>query len=162
VLQVNPPFFYGPFTPHFPVPAPDFSAISTDLLFYKFLFPEGTFPSMTHCIDVRDIAQAHVRALDSRPTAQVGRKRLVISSPWGWPFSKTISFIAEKRPALKERLTTTTPPVLPSDAMPMDFGRVEEVLGMGVSDFHTMEQVSKICALYHCHVQAADVAPRQR
>lgn len=97
---------------------------------------------MTHYIDVRDVAQAHVRALNSRPTAQVGRKRIVISSPSGWPFSQTIAFIAEQRPELKGRLTTTTPPVLPSDVMPIDFGRVEQVLGMKVSDFHTTEQVS--------------------
>jgi hypothetical protein len=30
---------------------------------------------------VRDVAKAHILALNSRPTAQVGRKRIVFSSP---------------------------------------------------------------------------------
>ncbi|KAJ7616178.1 hypothetical protein DFH06DRAFT_1239342 [Mycena polygramma] len=141
VTGLNPPYFYGPFTPYFPLPTPDFSAMSTDTVFYKSIFT-GTFPSMTHHIDVRDVAQAHVRALNSRPTAEVGRKRVVISSPTGWSFKSTIEYIAEKRPALKERLTTVTPPTMASDAMPMDFARVEKVLGMTVSDFHTVEETT--------------------
>jgi hypothetical protein len=55
-----------------------------------------------------------------------------------------VDFIAEKRPILKGRMITATPPVQMSDVMPMDFGRVEEVLGMKVSDFHTTEQVSSM------------------
>jgi hypothetical protein len=38
---VNPTFFYGPFTTHFPLPAPDFGAISTNLLVYNLFFKEG-------------------------------------------------------------------------------------------------------------------------
>ncbi|KAJ7887784.1 hypothetical protein B0H14DRAFT_3856161 [Mycena olivaceomarginata] len=142
VTTLNPPFLYGPFTPHFALPTPDLGAISTNLYMYRYLFPDGSFPSMTHYIDVRDVAQAHIRALNSPPTAQVGRKRIVISSPSGWPFSKTVDFIAEQRPILKGRMITATPPVQMSDVMPMDFGRVEEVLGMKVSDFHTTEQTT--------------------
>jgi nucleoside-diphosphate-sugar epimerase len=138
---VNPPFFYGPFTAHFPLPTPDFGALSTDVLFYNLLFPDGVFPGKTRYIDVRDVAQAHVRALNSRPTAEVGRKRIILSSPFGWPFQQTVDFLAEQRPALKGRLITATPQVQPFDVLPMDFGRVEEVLGMKVSDFHTVEQV---------------------
>jgi hypothetical protein len=138
---VNPPFFYGPFTAHFPLPTPDFGALSTDVLFYNLLFPDGVFPGKTRYIDVRDVAQAHVRALNTRPTAEVGRKRIILSSPFGWPFQQTVDFLAEQRPALKGRLITATPQVQPFDVLPMDFGRVEEVLGMKVSDFHTTEQV---------------------
>ncbi|KAF8190630.1 hypothetical protein K438DRAFT_1763088 [Mycena galopus ATCC 62051] len=143
ITTLNPPFLYGPFTRHFPLPVPDFSAISTNHLIYSYLFPEGaTFPVVPYYIDVRDIAQAHIRALDSPPTAQVGRKRIIISAPSGWAFRKTLDFIPEQRPALKERMTTATPPDSPSGAMPMDFARVEEVLGMTVSDFHTIEQTT--------------------
>ncbi|KAF8190637.1 NAD-P-binding protein [Mycena galopus ATCC 62051] len=142
VTTLNPPFLYGPFTPHFSLPAPDFSAISTTLLMYNYLFPEGGFPSMTHYIDVRDAAQAHICGLNSPPTAQVGRKRMIISAPSGWPFRKTLDFIAEQRPALKGRMTTATPPDSPSGAMPMDFARVKEVLGMKISDFRTIEQTT--------------------
>ncbi|KAJ7457489.1 hypothetical protein FB451DRAFT_1098187 [Mycena latifolia] len=141
VTTLNPPFFYGPFTPHFSIPTPDFSAISTDLIVYNYLFPDGAFPSAPAYIDVRDVAQAHVRALNSPRTAEVGRKRLVIASPYGWPFKQTIDFIAEQRPALKSRLITTTPSDQPAfNVLPMDFGRVEQVIGMTINDFHAMEE----------------------
>ncbi|KAJ7932971.1 hypothetical protein B0H13DRAFT_2512902 [Mycena leptocephala] len=142
VTTLNPPIFYGPFTPHFPLPVPDFRAISTDRVFYNYLFPDGVFPFRTYYIDVRDVAQAHVRALHSRPTAQVGRKRIIISSPFGWSFQKTRDFIAEQRPALRERLITATPLEPPYNVMPINFERVEEVIGMKVSDFHTTEQTT--------------------
>ncbi|KAJ7092099.1 hypothetical protein C8R43DRAFT_1141945 [Mycena crocata] len=141
VTTLNPPFFYGPFTSHFPIPAPNFSALSTDVLIYNLLFPEGGFASKTHYIDVRDVAQGLIRALDSPPTAEVGRKRIIFGSPYGWPFQKTVDFIAAQRPAVKERLITETPEVQHYDAIPLDFGRLEKVLGMKVLDFHTIEQV---------------------
>ncbi|KAJ6535062.1 hypothetical protein B0H19DRAFT_1184838 [Mycena capillaripes] len=142
VTTLNPPFFYGPFTPHFPLPTPDFSAISTDLLIYNLLFRDGVFPPKTRYIDVRDVAQAHIRALNSPPTAEVGRKRIIFSSPHGWSFQKTLDFIKEQRPVLKERLITATPQAQPFDVLPMDFGRVEKVLGMKVSDFRTVEETT--------------------
>ncbi len=143
LYPVNPTFFFGPFTKHFPIHAGDFGTISTDLMVYNFLFRDGSFPFATFYIDVRDVAQAHVRALNSRPTAEVGRKRIIFSSPYGWPFQKMLDFIAEQRPALKDRLITATPQVHPFDVLPVDFARVENVLGMTVSDFHTVEEVSK-------------------
>ncbi|KAJ7127956.1 hypothetical protein C8R44DRAFT_979451 [Mycena epipterygia] len=142
VTTLNPPFFYGPFTPHFSIPAPDFNALSSNLIFYNYLFSDGVFPLSTRYIDVRDVAKAHVRALASPPTAAVGRKRIVLSSPYGWPFQKTVDFIAAERPALKDRLITAKPEVLPSDVLPVDFGRVEQVLGMKISDLHTAEQTT--------------------
>ncbi|KAJ6583486.1 hypothetical protein DFH09DRAFT_1360124 [Mycena vulgaris] len=142
ITTLNPPFFYGPVSLHFPIPVPDFNALSTNVLVYNLLFPDGAFATSTHYIDVRDVAQAHVRALTSRPTAEVGRKRVLFASPYGWPFQKTLDFIAAQRPALKGRLITATPAVQHFDALPIDFGRVEEVLGMKVSDFHTIEQTT--------------------
>ncbi|KAJ7187376.1 hypothetical protein C8R46DRAFT_1059584 [Mycena filopes] len=142
VTTLNPPFLYGPFAPNFPLPHPDGAAISTNKLIYNFLFKDGPFPGMTHYVDVRDAALAHVLALDSPPTAEVGRKRIIFSAPTGWPFQQTLNFIARERPALKERLTTVTPPVLPSDAMPISFERIEEVLGMKKADFHTTEETT--------------------
>ncbi|KAJ7887785.1 hypothetical protein B0H14DRAFT_3430394 [Mycena olivaceomarginata] len=142
VTTLNPPFFYGPFTEHLSIPTPDFGAISTDLLVYNLLFRDGVFPPRTRYIDVRDVAQAHVRALNSRPTSEVGRKRIIFSSPYGWSVQKTVDFIAEQRPALKDRLITAVPQAQEFDILPMDFGRVEEVLGLKVSDFHTVEETT--------------------
>ncbi|KAF7346828.1 Epimerase domain-containing protein [Mycena sanguinolenta] len=138
--QVNPTFFYGPFTAHFHVTPQDFGALSTDVMIYNLLFKDGVFPYFTRYIDVRDVAQAHVRALNSRPTAEVGRKRIVFSAPYGWSFQQILDLIAEKRPALKGRLIVGTPQEEPFHILPMDFRRVEEVLGMKKSDFYSIEE----------------------
>ncbi|KAJ7056271.1 hypothetical protein C8F01DRAFT_1155458 [Mycena amicta] len=146
VATLNPPFFYGPFTAQFTtgIPStPNFGVLSTNLLIYNLLFPDGTFPSNgTQYIDVRDAAAAHIRALDAPPTAQVGRKRIVLSSPTGWPLQKVLEYIAEKRPALTERLLNPSrfpeQPVV--DALALDFTRVEAVLGMKATDFRTTEE----------------------
>ncbi|KAJ7822628.1 hypothetical protein B0H14DRAFT_2828230 [Mycena olivaceomarginata] len=141
VTTLNPTFFYGPFTQNFPLPAPDFGAISTNLLIYNLLFADGAFPFNTWYIDVRDVARAHIRALSSPPTAEVGRKRIVFSSPHGWPHQKTLDLIAEQRPALKARLITASPTAQEGtpDVLPMDFKRVEELLGMKDEGFHSIE-----------------------
>ncbi|KAF8212742.1 hypothetical protein K438DRAFT_1566280, partial [Mycena galopus ATCC 62051] len=141
VTTLNPTFFYGPFTAHFSLPAPEFGALSSNLLIYNLLFKDGVFPYNTRYIDVRDVAQAHVRALGSPATAKVGHKRIVFSSPHKAPFQRTLDLIAEQRPSLKERLIVGTPPLHPYDVLPLDFGRVEEVLGMTKSDFYPLEEV---------------------
>ncbi|KAJ7183861.1 hypothetical protein C8R46DRAFT_1173029 [Mycena filopes] len=137
---VNPTYLFGPFTPHVSIPKPSFPALSTNVLIYNYLFPSGVFPPQSLHVDVRDVAAAHVAALRAPPTASVGRKRLLISSPHGQPFADTVAFIATQRPALKERLITIAPAAQPIDKLPLDFARLESVLGMKVSDFHTLEE----------------------
>ncbi|KAJ6498281.1 hypothetical protein DFH09DRAFT_1336733 [Mycena vulgaris] len=61
VTTLNPLFFYGLFPPHLTISAPDFGALSSDLMFYKYLFKDDVFPSLTLYIDVHDFAQALVR-----------------------------------------------------------------------------------------------------
>ncbi|KAJ7127912.1 hypothetical protein C8R44DRAFT_873684 [Mycena epipterygia] len=107
-----------------PIPPPDFNALSTNVIFYNYLFPDGPRPR---------IALA--------PTAEVGRKRIIVGSPYGWPFQKIVDFIAAERPTLKGRLITATPEVKPLDVLPLDFGRIEQVLGMKITDFHATEQM---------------------
>ncbi|KAJ7090967.1 hypothetical protein C8R43DRAFT_1142054 [Mycena crocata] len=140
VTTLNPTFFFGPFTPHYPVP--DLNALATNVSFYNLLFCDGIFPATTYYIDVRDIAKVHILALKGLPTAEVGRKRLLLSSPHGWSHYKTVEFIKTQRPALQERLITTTPVDLPCNVLRMDLGRLEKVLGMRITDFHTIEETT--------------------
>ncbi|KAJ7169210.1 hypothetical protein C8R43DRAFT_916707 [Mycena crocata] len=138
VTTLLPPFVFGPFVPGFPTP--DYNALSSLIVFDQYLWPEGAFPYAVFHIDIRDIAQAHVRALTAPSTAEVGRKRLLISSPTGMKFQQTLDFIAEQRPALKERLAKASPPPEDVAVMPMDYSRLETVLGMKASDFRTVEK----------------------
>ncbi|KAJ7053064.1 hypothetical protein C8F01DRAFT_1261240 [Mycena amicta] len=143
VTTINPSFLIGPFTKYFPVPpTPAMRDLnfSTNFMFYNLLFKDGDFPGMaTIYTDVRDAANLHIAALTAPPTAQVGRKRLIVSSPTGWPPSKLVEYIAEQRPALKDRLMTANVPT-ESDVLPLDWNRVNEVLRLKPGDFKTTEE----------------------
>ncbi|KAG6852694.1 hypothetical protein C0991_009840 [Blastosporella zonata] len=140
ITTLNPPYLYGPLAETFTVPTGNYSALSTALYIYRFLTPDGEFMSSAGHADVRDIAHAHVLALTSPPTSAVGRKRILIASPHHFHPKATIELIAESRPELKARLTKKTPPEYAYDRIPVDFKRIEEVLGMSKDDFHTVEE----------------------
>ncbi|KAG9220595.1 hypothetical protein CCMSSC00406_0003694 [Pleurotus cornucopiae] len=139
ITTLNPPFFYGPFAPTQKFPTFDASALSTAGMLYRLLSPDGPYPPNADHIDVRDVAKAHVLALKSPPTSVVGRKRIIVASPHGLNFATLTDLIAEKRPALKDRLTKAAPPKMDRDRVPLDFDRVEQVLGLRKSDFHSLE-----------------------
>ncbi|KIK09779.1 hypothetical protein K443DRAFT_389 [Laccaria amethystina LaAM-08-1] len=135
---VNPPFLYGPFTTNFATP--DFDAFSTNLSIYNLIKTEGKYPPRPGYADVRDVARAHVTALDSPPTSEVGRKRVIFASPYDFNFKNAIELLSEKRPQLKGRLITQVPPELPAYRYPVDFERIERVTGLKKGDFHTFEK----------------------
>jgi nucleoside-diphosphate-sugar epimerase len=133
---VSPPFLYGAFAPSFFASAPSYSAVSTNAIIYRLLSPTGVFPRIPGHADIRDAARAHVLALTAPPTSSVGRKRILIANPYGSDFKGSIALIAAKRPELKDRLVDVDKaPSYPFTKLPIDFGRVEEVLGMKKDDF---------------------------
>jgi len=139
ITTLNPPYLYGPFAEGFTVSSGDYYALSTDLYIYKFLTPEGTFPTYPLYIDVRDAAKAHLLALSSPPTSKVGRKRVIMSSVHEVDFAEIIELIKTKRPELKDRITKTAPPQFPFKRLPFNVKRLEEVTGMKESDFTPLE-----------------------
>ncbi|KAG6811439.1 hypothetical protein H0H92_007354 [Tricholoma furcatifolium] len=140
ITTLNPPYLYGPLAETFTVPVGSYTALSTDLYIYRFLSPDGGFMPSAGQADVRDIAHAHVLALTSPPTSAVGRKRILIASPHGFHPKAVLEMLAESRPELQSRLTKNTSPEYPFDRTPIDFGRVEEVLGMSKDDFKGVEE----------------------
>lgn len=136
---VNPPFLYGPFADDFDLPTPDYYALSGNIYIYRLLDSSGVFPPYPGHADVRDAANAHVLALASPPNSAVGRKRILFASPHGFSYAAVIELIARERPALKERLIKMLPPELLIDRTPVDFGRIQQVLGLSKSDFKTVE-----------------------
>ncbi|KAJ7101330.1 hypothetical protein B0H15DRAFT_927160 [Mycena belliarum] len=140
VTTIIPSMCYGPFTTRYPIPTADYTLLASNTVYLGFLFPDGSFPTYLPHVDVRDVARAHIGALSSPPTAEVGRKRMILSSPHGWQAEQLVAYIAEQRPELKSRLITAPAPgPSPLIALPMDFGRVEKVLGMKATDFHSIE-----------------------
>ena len=141
-MTVNPPFLYGPFTTKFPIPAtPDYDALSTNLTIYNLITSKGKFPPRPGHADIRDVALAHVTALDSPPTLEVGRKRVIFATPYDFNFKNAVELLREKRPQLKDRLISQVPPELPAYRYPVDFERIERVTGLKKGDFHTFEEV---------------------
>ncbi|KAF8064906.1 hypothetical protein FPV67DRAFT_1653782 [Lyophyllum atratum] len=125
-------------------------AMSTSLHTYRlllFLHPSGRFPASAGQVDVRDIAKARVPALtfprssSSSPSSSTSqRKRILVASAHPFDLLAILKLLAEKRPKLKDRLTKKEPPAYPPDRMPIDFWRVEEVLGLKKEGFRTVEE----------------------
>jgi len=109
--------------------------------FYGLIFPDGRFPPHSLYTDVRDLAKAHVNALDAPPTSAIGRKRVLFSSPHELDYKDALKMIGEKRPQLRDRLNKGEPAPSPLKRTPCDFKRIEEVTGFKTENFHTVEQV---------------------
>jgi len=159
---VEPPFVLGPIATQFFVTTSSSCHGTTNMHLYQFLSPPGTgtYPPYAMYIDLRDVANLHIRALSSPPTSKVGRKRLVVGSPHEWDYHKTLELIKNKVPTLKERLinvrTDNEPPTMEMKRIPCDFQRIEEVLGMKTEDFRSFEEVQcsfckfiiRVCLIY--------------
>ncbi|RDB17383.1 hypothetical protein Hypma_001851 [Hypsizygus marmoreus] len=98
--SVNPPYLYGPFTPGFTLPTPNYYTLFINLYIYRFLTRAGKFPFPGHA-DVRHAAKAHVLALTSPLSSAVGRKHILFASPHGFDFEAIVDLVAEKRPELR-------------------------------------------------------------
>jgi len=112
-------------------------------VFWNLIDLEGYFFRAPAYVDVRDLAKAHVRAISQAPpTSEVGRKRLIVPSPHGVDYGRSVDLLRDKRPHLRERLIKRRPPIFDYDRLSIDFDRVEKVLGMRKEDFFTWEEVS--------------------
>lgn len=136
---VNAPYFFGPFAPGFSVPTPNFPALSTSKYIYALLNPKGSFPPVGF-VDVRDIARAHVAALTSPSTSVLGRKRLLIASPYDFSYKESIEYIAEQRPELKARLISDTSKAPKHANARWDLSRLEQVTGIKPESFKTWHE----------------------
>ena len=106
------------------------------------LTPGGKLPPIPWYVDVRDIARAHVLAALLPPTSPfLGRKRVLFASPHGLDFKEVLRLIAEKRPGLSDRLAHSGDvPPFPMDRMPVDFDRVEEIVGFNKHEFTGVDE----------------------
>jgi nucleoside-diphosphate-sugar epimerase len=140
---VCPPFVFGPYAPEFYPVSPQNH--SSNNFIYGLVHPEEKISWSSAYVDVRDLAKAHVNALKSPPTADVGRKRVIIGYPYPLDGKHALEILAEKRPQWKSRLNQRQPP----DGTPApskfgcDFARIEEVLGIKETEFLTSEQVCR-------------------
>jgi hypothetical protein len=172
IFPVNPPLVAGPYCHEFyadldPKANPNSNPNSqppSNKLILGFIFPNGTFTPHQNYVDVRDVAKAHVNAVginfkssSNSKSGAVERKRIIFSSPHEMDHGAVLKMIARKRPELTSenvgnseggRLNNGVPPGVKNPGMlkrlPCDFRRIEEVVGMKVEDFHTLEEVRKL------------------
>lgn len=138
---VNPTFVYGPFAPGTKIQKGDIKALSTAAFFYQAVLPSGgpantidrvpqAPPPLT--VDVRDVARAHILALRAPPSAQVGRKRLIVSGP-SMSWLDAVLHLRGALPELKARLPAVAEGAeekAPLKTMRVDVSRAAGVLGL--------------------------------
>ncbi|KAJ3865715.1 hypothetical protein EV359DRAFT_80232 [Lentinula novae-zelandiae] len=135
VTIICPTFVVGPVAPGFEhlVPTVNFRAFSSTFYLYSLLNgPNPRFPMADSFIDIRDVARAHILALNSQPSSVVGRKRFALKNPDQSNFRQAIELIAAERPHLKDRLSPllSAPKWPESKAEPIDYARMERDLGL--------------------------------
>ncbi|KAK1222035.1 hypothetical protein PQX77_015134 [Marasmius sp. AFHP31] len=139
VATIHPPCVLGPWATGFHLSRPSFPAMTP--VFWNFIDPEGYFFFEPEYIDVRDLAKAHVWAMtQARLTSEVGRKRLIVASPHGVDYGRSVELLREERPQLRGRLIKRKPPVFEHDRLSIEFDWVEKVLRMRKEDFYTWEE----------------------
>ncbi|TCD70324.1 hypothetical protein EIP91_003953 [Steccherinum ochraceum] len=132
VTTVNPPFFYGPFAPGYRAPylGDPFSSnnLSTLAILWNLIHPKGPIAS-PYFVDVRDVARALVASLNSPSTAQVGRKRILMTSEWVQP-SEIAALVKQHRPELASRVCEAMQEPITGLTNITDNKRLKEVLGL--------------------------------
>ena len=80
-------------------------------------------------VDVRDVARAHVLALELPPSSESPNRFILSTNTFTW--KEAIELVAEKRPELKECLPVITEEELPvGPYSTLDTSKTESVLGM--------------------------------
>jgi nucleoside-diphosphate-sugar epimerase len=109
---VGPTFVYGPFVPNFhhmiPEPEPTHTSFSTNFRIYAFLNPRATewIPGPAF-VDVRDVAKAHILALTSKSSSELGpdgakKKRFILVAPDSASIRSGLTILKEKRGSVVE------------------------------------------------------------
>ena len=109
-------------------------------MIYNLLFPTGVYLPRPDYVDFRDVARAHVGALNSKPDKN-NRKRVLIASPHGLTIKHVLDIIKREHPELERRFISSPAPEFPSHTLDVDFERIKEISGMRKEDFHTLEEV---------------------
>ncbi|KAG5648603.1 hypothetical protein DXG03_003214 [Asterophora parasitica] len=112
ITTINPPIFYGPLAQGFSQRTPNFAALSTDVILYRFLKPSSSFPWTAAYADVRDVATAHILALTGPPSSAVSRKRILLSSPHGFVV-KDVSSTSTAQSSRIDSIGERPPRILP-------------------------------------------------
>ncbi|KAI0364366.1 NAD-P-binding protein [Pilatotrama ljubarskyi] len=137
LATVNPPFVYGKPVDGLTTGA-GITSLGTNALIYQLIAGEPGRPLPPqlppYYCNVRDVARAHVLALDlpKLPAgADVQEKRFIVAGPGAMLWTDAVKFLHTQRPELKDRLPSLEDsPPLPGPLSKVDTTRAADVLGM--------------------------------
>ena len=112
-------------------------------MIYNLLFPTGVYLPLPDYVDYRDVARAHVGALNNKSDKN-NKKRIAIASPHGLTLNHVLDTIKQEHPELERRFITAPVPEFSYSKLDVEFERIKELTGMRKEDFHTLEEVSCI------------------
>ncbi|KAF8996050.1 hypothetical protein BDQ17DRAFT_1250184, partial [Cyathus striatus] len=123
IATILPGFVYGPFVSYFPFPSSQ-DGLGTNSFPYALI--NGKIPpNSPYLVDVRDVAKAHVLALDLPRTAP-GEKRFLVN--WGiYPWKQAAEYLAHTHPGINVPDQITFPEDL-ANLSPLNTAKSREVL----------------------------------
>ncbi|KAK7023483.1 hypothetical protein VNI00_013113 [Paramarasmius palmivorus] len=135
VTVLLPPMVLGPLVPNFPY-SPDINQLGTNCFVHGLITggPDGpnTYPPVNfgHVVDVRDVAKAHVLALDA-PRVPGRHKRMIIHADT-FKWKDAAEAVKKAHPELATRLPSADAVPPPQTDAPFDTSFASEVLGLEV------------------------------
>ena len=113
-------------------------------------FPTGDYLPIPDYVDFRDVARAHVGALNSKPDKN-NRERILFLSPHVTETTNkhVLDIIKKEHPELERRLISSPVPEFPDYKLVADYERIKEVTGIRKENFHTLEEVCCIWLFHH-------------
>ncbi|KAK7052886.1 hypothetical protein VNI00_004206 [Paramarasmius palmivorus] len=133
ITVLIPPMVFGPLVPNFPY-TPDINQLGTNSVVYGLITGDrdgpNAYPSLNigHLVDVRDIAKAHVLALDA-PKVPGRHKRMIIHGDI-FKWKDAVKVIKKAHPELTQRLPLADTVAPAQTDVPLDTTFASEVLGL--------------------------------
>ncbi|KAF8996111.1 hypothetical protein BDQ17DRAFT_1364737 [Cyathus striatus] len=130
IATILPGFVFGPYVPYFPYPSTAGPGLGTNSFPHAVIngaypFPPGQPP---YFVDVRDVAKAHVLAIDL-PRSEPEEKRFIVN--WGnYTWKQAAEYLRKAHPSLTNVVDPTAYVELPGTLSTLDTSRSRKVLGL--------------------------------
>uniref|UniRef100_A0A0W0FT74 NAD-dependent epimerase/dehydratase domain-containing protein n=1 Tax=Moniliophthora roreri TaxID=221103 RepID=A0A0W0FT74_MONRR len=133
ITALLPTMVFGPLVPNFPYGS-DLTSIGTDAFVHELITggPDGpnTYPSVAFglVVDVRDVAKAHVLALDAPPVPGRHKRMIIHAGTFKWKDAADV--VKKAHPELASRLPSADAVPPAQMDVPLDTSFASEVLGL--------------------------------
>ncbi|KAF8992659.1 hypothetical protein BDQ17DRAFT_1546355 [Cyathus striatus] len=130
IATILPGFVFGPYVPYFPYPSTAGVGLGTNSLPHAVINGVYPFPKVfpPYFVDVRDVAKAHVLAIDL-PRAEPEEKRFIVN--WGnYTWKQAAEYLRKAHPSLTNVVDPAAYVEHPGTLSTLDTSRSQKVLGL--------------------------------